>query len=99
MVEKYKETIWRLFLILAMAFVLSLMLFVPAKAADYNCGAYGGGNYNEGQVCASITGSESGDAGGGLVSTGQALSIAIPAFAIIAGTVMLYRLNRKKKTN
>lgn len=33
---------------------------------------------------------------GGLINTGQALSIAIPAVMILLGTFMLYRLGRKR---
>lgn len=99
MVEKYKDTFWRLVLVLAMSFVMSLMLFIPANAADYNCGAYGRGTYNNGQVCAAATSEEEASEEGDIVNTGQAMSIAIPALALIAGTAMLYRLSRKKKTN
>lgn len=93
MIEKYKQTLWRLALVAMISFVLSLMLFSPAKAADYNCGAYGAGAYNEGQVCAATTEDD-----GGLANTGErVLSFLIPALLILAGTVMLYRLSRKKK--
>lgn len=91
--EKYKQTIVRLALVAAMSFVLSLMLFTPVGAADYNCGTYGAGAYNEGQVCAAATDEDD----GGLSNTGQALNYIIPALAILAGTIMLYRLSRKKK--
>lgn len=99
--EKYKETLIRLALVAAMSFVMALMLFLPVSAADYDCGAYGAGAFGEGQVCGSTTNpttpppTTSND--DGLINTGQALSIAIPAFMIIVGTIMLYRLNRKRK--
>ncbi len=100
--EKYRQTLWRLALVAAMSFVLSLMFFAPVNAANYDCGAYGAGAYGEGQVCGSTsepsTPPPTTSDGGGLINTGQALSIAIPAFMIIAGTIMLFRLNRKRKT-
>lgn len=89
MVEKYKQTIWRLLLVLSMSFVMSLMLFMPAQAAEYNCGAYGAGTYDNGQVCATTTEE--------VADTGQPLAFIIPALAILAGVAMLYRLSRNRK--
>ena len=86
--EKYKQKLLRLALVAAMSFVLSLMLFSPAHAAEYNCGAYGAGAYAEGAVCADSE----------VADTGQnAWTFVIPALAILAGTAMLYRLSRKRK--
>lgn len=94
MFEKYKPKIIRLFLVGALSFVMALMMFMPASAADYSCGAYGRGTYDNGAVCASTTtGSDS-----GLVNTGQALLIAVPAGMIVVGTFLLYRLSRKRKS-
>lgn len=98
--EKYKDTLIRLALVAAMSFVMALMLFLPVSAADYDCGAYGAGAFGEGQVCGSTSNpttppTTSND--DGLINTGQALSIAIPALMILIGTIMLYRLNRKRK--
>lgn len=94
--EKYKDTLVRLALVAAMSFVMALMLFLPASAADYDCGAYGAGSFGEGQVCGSTSAPANPPAEDDLINTGQALSIAIPAFMIIVGTIMLYRLNRKR---
>jgi hypothetical protein len=96
--EKHKQTLVRLALVAAMSFILSLMLFSPARAAEYGCGAYGRGAYDNGQVCAAATTPDEED-GGGLGNTGQALSYIIPALAILAGTIMLYRLSRKRKAS
>lgn len=49
--EKYKETLLRLALVTSMAFLLSFMLFSPANAEEYDCGAYGAGGYGVGQIC------------------------------------------------
>lgn len=89
MIEKYKQSIWRMCLVLAMSFVLALMMFMPTQAAEYNCGAYGAGNYNDGQVCASTTEE--------VADTGQPLAFIIPALAILAGVAMLYKLSRNRK--
>lgn len=80
---------------------MSLMLFLPVSAADYDCAAYGAGTYGEAQVCgvASQQPTPPPAGGAGLINTGQTLSVAIPALMIVAGTAMLYRLNRKQKTN
>jgi hypothetical protein len=79
------------FIILTLALVLASVS--PALAADYNCGAYGAGAYDSGSVCGAATT----DGGGGLVNTGQALSLAIPAILILLGTIMLFRVRRKVK--
>jgi hypothetical protein len=93
--EKYKQTIIRLVLVAVMSFTLSLMLFMPAQAAEYNCGAYGRAKYDSGQVCAATTDPESEE--GGLANTGQALSIAIPALMIVAGTALLFKTRKHAK--
>jgi hypothetical protein len=92
MVEKYKQKLIRLALVAALSFALSLIMFRPAQAAEYNCGAYGRGAYDSGQVCGAATA----DDDGSLVDTGQALAIAVPATMILAGTVMLFRVHRNK---
>jgi hypothetical protein len=91
--EKYKQRLWQLMLVTLIAFALSLILFRPAQAADYNCGAYGRGAYDSGQVCGAATT----DDDGSLVNTGQALAIAVPATMILAGTIMLFRVRRKSR--
>lgn len=95
---KYKETLIRLALVAAMSFVMALMLFMPASAENYDCAAYGAGAYGEAQVCGAAT-PETPPATDrpGLINTGQMLSAIIPASMITAGTIMLYRLNRRQK--
>lgn len=93
--EKYKQTLIRLALVAAMSFVLSIMLFRPASAADYNCGAYGAGTYDNGAVCAATTPADS----GGLTNTGQALAYGIPAGMILTGTIALFKTRKSRKSN
>ena len=83
--------------ILATVLVFCLCL-LPAqlqsvRAADYNCGAYGAGTYDNGGVCGAATTDD------GLVNTGQALAVGVPALMILAGTVLLFRVRKKRHTH
>ena len=68
-------------------------------AANYDCGAYGSGTYNQGQVCgASTTGSSSGTSGGGLVDTGVHVVLPIVlGLAIIVTAIVLFVRKPKKQ--
>lgn len=88
----HKQYIKRFLAGLGVSLALMLAVVTPAFAADYNCGAYGAGTYDNGSVCAATTDD-------GLVNTGQALSLAIPAALILAGTIMLFRVRRKVRNS
>ena len=66
-------------------------------AADYDCSAYGAGAYNEGQVCDTTTGTDSGTAGGGLVNTGVHVFLPILVGAILVVTAVVLFVRRPKK--
>jgi len=76
--------------IAALAFTFATTSIHTVHAADYNCGAYSAGAYSAGSVCGAATGTDD-----GLVNTGQALAIGIPAVMILAGTILLFRLRKK----
>jgi len=71
-------------------------------AANFNCNAYGAGNYNSGQNCTTTTGSSgTASAGGtsGLVNTG--VHVVLPIIlgvALIAAAVVLFLRKPKKQT-
>jgi len=89
-----KHFIGRFLVTVCLAIALVFALAVPALAADYNCGAYGAGAYDNGSICGATTT----ESGGGLSNTGQqVLAIAIPAGLIIIGTILLLRVRRKSK--
>lgn len=90
--QKYKK----LTRFVAGAFAALILSFssVPVFAAEYNCGAYGRGTYDSGQVCAATTDG----GGGGLANTGEkVLPFVIPAVLILAGTALLFRSRRRMK--
>ncbi|HTE57258.1 MAG TPA: hypothetical protein VK694_00790 [Verrucomicrobiae bacterium] len=90
-VATHKQSIKRFLAGLGVTLALMLAVVTPAFAADYNCGAYGAGTYDNGAVCGTATTDD------GLVNTGQALSLVIPAALILLGTLMLFRVRRKAR--
>ena len=93
MVLKYKAIV-RFIAGAFAALVLMLTSTVPALAANYNCGAYSAGSYDNGSGCAAATA----PADGGLVNTGERiLAFVIPAALILAGTILLLRSRRRMK--
>lgn len=81
----------------AMAVTLFASVPLPAHAAEYTCGAYGRGAYDRGNCQTASTNPDAGGGSGGLDTTGQALTIALPALAILGGTVLLFRTRKKMR--
>jgi len=67
-------------------------------AANFNCNAYGAGNYNSGQDCTTTTGSSSTNSAGGLVNTGVhvVLPILLGVALIVAAVVLFIRKPKKQ---
>jgi|GEM_PF-1163868 len=68
-------------------------LRITAQASNYDCGAYGAGNYNEGSCQASTGGSTAGgggsNGGGFLADTGYGVIIPVAlAVAILAASIV-----------
>lgn len=82
------RTIVTLFAVVALAITPVLSV----RAQEYNCGAYGAGEYGQG-VCAAATEEEDDS----LSDTGQKLSVLVPALLILGGTVLLFRSRKKMK--
>ena len=72
---------------------MSLLHSLTTFAAEYNCDAYGAGNFNDGNVCGASTAA----AAGGLSNTG--LDILIPVgIALIAITTSVVMIVKKRRT-
>ena len=97
-IASYKKLCVKIMLAFVAA-VLSILLSVaPAKAAEYNCGDYGAGTYQNNVCGASTDSSGGGGNGGGLVDTGQSIwLILLAVLLILAGTIMLYCTRKKMK--
>ena len=69
-------------------------MFYKNFAADYNCAAYGAGDYNSNQSCESLTNS------GALADTGTNMTIGLTGgvLLIAVATVILFTTRRKKNT-
>jgi len=68
-------------------------------AANFNCNAYGAGNYNSGQNCTTTTGSTGTTSAGGLVNTG--VHVVLPILlgvALITAAVILFLRKPKKQS-
>jgi hypothetical protein len=86
--EKFKQKLWQGVLIGLLSMVLSFVMFLPASAADYNCGAYGAGAYQS-----SACGTD------GLSDTGQPVwQILIAAGLILAGVYLIIRSRKNMKS-
>lgn len=77
-------------------------IFPHSFAASYDCGTYGAGGYNQGQVCgaSTVNGSAGGTSGGGLVNTGVhvVLPILIGVALIVTAVVLFIRKPKKPAT-
>lgn len=96
MVTAIRQKVFQIVTTTLAVLVLSFSFAPLALAADYNCGAYGAGAYDEGGACGTST-TPGGDGDDGLVNTGQALAFGIPAVLILVGTLSLFKLRKSAK--
>lgn len=72
-------------------------MFYKQFAADYNCAAYGAGNYNSSESCQTLT------SGGSLADTGTNVALGVTGGVLLiaiglASFILLRRKNVKKTT-
>ena len=72
-------------------------MFYKQFAADYNCAAYGAGNYNSNESCQTLTNS------GNLADTGTNVAVGVTGGVLLiaiglASFILLRRKNVKKTT-
>lgn len=70
-------------------------IFYKQFAADYNCAAYGAGDYNSNESCETLT---NGNTNGGLADTGTNVIVGVTGgvLLIAVAAVLLFTGRRKK---
>ncbi len=70
-------------------------MFYKNFAADYNCAAYGAGDYNSSESCASLTGTS----GGTLADTGTNIVVGITGGVLLIAVAAVLLITTRRKKN
>lgn len=93
MVAQYKSFLHKISLAFVAIVLAIIIAVVPVKAAEYNCGTYSAGVYQNNVCGASTTTDDT-----SLANTGQSIwPILLAVLLILIGTIMLYRTRKKMK--